>query len=94
MILTFILFALYLAGLIETAIQLFGAGANVNGNCQTYVMGMPQSGQTLNTLAWLEQQSICQQWYAVFAFWIVGALFLVWVFIIAATVNSNGGTAY
>lgn len=106
MILTFILFGLYLAGVIETAIQLFANGNSVSDNCQTYVMGMPQTGQTLNTLAWLEQESICrsrlgskavfvaykslgQSWYAVFAFWIIGSVFMVWIFIIAATVNSN-----
>lgn len=59
-LLSFVLFALYLTGLIETAIQLFGPDGNVNGNCQTYVIGQPVSGRSLNTLAWLEQQSICE----------------------------------
>ena len=81
-----ILFALYLTGLIETAIQLFSSSSNVNSNCQNYVIGQPVYGQTLNTLAWLEQQSICQSWYAVFSFWIIGAIFFVWLFIIAVNV--------
>lgn len=59
-LLSFVLFALFLTGLIETAIQLFGPDGNVNGNCQTYVIGQPVSGRSLNTLAWLEQQSICE----------------------------------
>ena len=83
---TFILFVLYLTGLVETAIQLFSSSSNVNSNCQTYVLGAPVYGQTLNTLAWLEQQGICQSWYAVFAFWIIGGVFLVWLFVIAVTV--------
>jgi len=59
MALSFIFFALYLAGLIGTSIQLFGAG-NVSKNCQTYVTGQPVVGQYVNTLAWLEQNSICE----------------------------------
>ena len=59
-LLSVVLFALYLTGLIETAIQLFGPDGNVNGNCQTYVIGQPVTGRSLNTLAWLEQQSICE----------------------------------
>jgi len=55
----FILLVLYLAGLIETAIQLFGAG-NVSTNCQRYVTNNPISGVSASTLAWLEQNSICK----------------------------------
>ena len=84
---SFILFALYLTGLVETAIQLFSSNSNVNSNCQNYVLNQPVYGQTLNTLAWLEQQGICQSWYAAFSFWIIGAVFLVWLFVIAVTVN-------
>lgn len=59
-ILSFVLFALFLTGLIETAIQLFNAGSDINNNCQNYVIGSPVYGQSINTLAWLEQQSICK----------------------------------
>jgi hypothetical protein len=55
----FILFVLFLTGLIETAIQLFGAG-NVSNNCQRYVNNNPISGVSASTLAWLEQNSICE----------------------------------
>lgn len=106
-LLTFVLFALYLTGIIETAIQLFGSSSNINGNCQTYVIKASRYGPDFNTLAWLEQYSICksmshepvqdereadmnlagQSWYAVFAFWIVGSVFLVWLGVIAYTVG-------
>ncbi|KAL9049972.1 MAG: hypothetical protein Q9162_006914 [Coniocarpon cinnabarinum] len=79
LVFSFLLFALYLTGLVETAIQLFSSSSNVNSNCQNYVLGSPVYGQTLNTLAWLEQQGICQSWYAAFSFWIIGAVFLNWV---------------
>lgn len=55
----FILLVLYLTGLIETGIQLFGAG-NVSTNCQRYVNNNPISGVSASTLAWLEQNSICK----------------------------------
>lgn len=60
MLLSFILFVLYLTGIIETAIQLFGSSSNINGNCQTYILRSPVNGPTGNTLAWLQQQSICK----------------------------------
>jgi hypothetical protein len=58
MVLSFILFALYLTGLIATSIQLFGAG-NVSNNCQIHIQRQPVVGPKPETLAWLEQNSIC-----------------------------------
>jgi hypothetical protein len=55
---SFILLVLYLTGLIETAIELFGVG-NVSDNCQRYVTNNQVSGVSATTLAWLEQNSIC-----------------------------------
>lgn len=55
----FILLVLFLTGLIETAIQLFGAG-NVSANCTRYVNNNKISGVSATTLAWLEQSSICK----------------------------------
>lgn len=85
MIASFILAVLYLTGLIETAIQLFGDG-NINANCQVYVNNNPSTGVSLQTLAWLQQNSTCQAWDALFAFWIVGAVFFVWMPILASMV--------
>ncbi|KAK4988641.1 hypothetical protein LTR66_007151 [Elasticomyces elasticus] len=87
---SFILLVLFITGLIETAIQLFGPQGNVNGNCQNYITNQPVTGVSVSTLAWLQQNSICQSWQAAFAFWIVGAVFLVWMLVMASRVNSNG----
>ncbi|MCJ1308602.1 hypothetical protein MMC25_002255 [Agyrium rufum] len=57
---SFILFVLWLTGLVETSIQLFGPTGSVNGNCNLYVTGMPFSGVSVETLAYLEQKSICK----------------------------------
>ena len=89
---SFILLVLYITGLIETAIQLFGPTGNISGNCQNYITSQAAENNSLsiNTLAWLEQNSICQSWYAVFAFWIIGAVFLVWMIILASMVARGG----
>ena len=62
---SFILFVLFLTGLIETSIQLFGPSGSVNGECSIYIQANPQSGsqtaaQGISTLAWLQQNSICE----------------------------------
>jgi len=88
MLLSFILLVLFVTGIIATAIQLFG-GNNVNNLCQTYVNNMKFTGPSGNTLAWLEQNSLCQSWSAVFAFWIIGTVFLVWMIVMASQVSQN-----
>lgn len=101
----FILCVLYLTGLIESAIQLFGAVSNsktqvvlaysdtfqgnVNGNCNTYINSQPSTGVSIETLAWMEQHMICQAWTAQFAFWIVGFVFMIWLLIMASQVNQR-----
>ncbi len=56
---SFILLVLYITGLVETAVQLFGPG-NVSNNCSKYVMNNSIAGVSVNTLAWLEQVNICK----------------------------------
>jgi hypothetical protein len=57
---TFILFVVWIVGLIVTSIELWGPTGSVNSNCQIYVMQDESSGSSLETLAWLEQHSICE----------------------------------
>lgn len=88
MLLSFILLVLFIAGIIGTAIQLF-AGPNINNQCNTYVFNAEYGGANRDTLAWLQQRNICQNWQAEFAFWIIGTVFLVWMMVMASQVNSN-----
>ncbi|ORY15842.1 hypothetical protein BCR34DRAFT_477293 [Clohesyomyces aquaticus] len=88
MLLSFILLVLFITGVIGTAIQLFG-GPNVNNLCNAFVYNQQQDRPDANTLAWLQQKSICQSWSAAFAFWIIGSVFLVWMMIMASQVNQN-----
>jgi len=63
---SFILFVLWMVGLIVVSIELWGPTGSVNGNCNLYVNGQESSGVSVNTLAWLEQHSICE--YTIFVF--------------------------
>jgi ABC-type multidrug transport system fused ATPase/permease subunit len=56
---SFILFVLWLTGLIETSLQLFGVVGNVDDNCQIYVYDNKFGGNNLQTMAWLTQKTIC-----------------------------------
>lgn len=51
---SFILFVLWMVGLIVTSLELWG---NVSSNCSLMVTF---SGPSVSTLAWLEQHSICK----------------------------------
>ncbi|KAL2262347.1 hypothetical protein VTK26DRAFT_1620 [Humicola hyalothermophila] len=81
----FVIFVLWLVGLVVISIQLWGPQGSVSSNCGLYVFGArPRpTGQSLETLAWLQQRAICQSWQAVFAFGLVGAIFLLWIMVMS-----------
>ena len=57
---SFILFILWLVGLIVMSIELWGPTGSVNTNCNIYVVAQNTMGPSVATLAWLEQHSICE----------------------------------
>lgn len=59
LLLSFILLVLFVAGLVGTALQLF-SGPNINNQCNSYVFDDGTSGPNANTLAYLQQKSICE----------------------------------
>ncbi|KAH8592324.1 hypothetical protein B0O99DRAFT_518016 [Bisporella sp. PMI_857] len=80
---SFICFVLWMVGLIVISVQLWGPQGSVNGNCNLYVMSDSRTGANLETLAWLQQRSICQSWTASWAFMLVGVVFLLWMIVMA-----------
>ncbi|TVY81969.1 hypothetical protein LSUE1_G004362, partial [Lachnellula suecica] len=80
---SFILFILWIVGLIVISIQLWGPTGSVSSNCNLFVDGNESHGASLETLAWLEQKSICQSWTAAWAFELVGCVFLLWMMVMA-----------
>ncbi|KAI1499079.1 arginase-like protein [Biscogniauxia marginata] len=82
----FMFFVLWMVGLVVVSIELWGPWGSVSLNCQRLVWGDTPFGNNQATLAWLEQRSICQSWQAVFAFALVGCLFLLWMIVMAVQV--------
>lgn len=83
---SFLLFVLWMVGLIIISLQLWGPTGSINSNCQLYVEHNSISGTSLETLAWLQQHSICQAWQAAWAFQLIGCAFLVWILTMAVQV--------
>lgn len=54
----FTLFVLWMVGLIATSVELWGSGG-VQSNCNLHVFNQSPSGQDIETLAWLQQKTIC-----------------------------------
>jgi hypothetical protein len=76
---SFILFVLWMVGLIVISVQLWGSGG-VNNNCQM-LTSIPAANEY--QLAYLEENSICQSWTAAWAFELIGCIFLLWMIIMA-----------
>lgn len=83
---SFILFVLWLVGLIVVSVELWGPRGRVADECSLYVSGEVFRGPSVATLAWLEQSSICQSWKAVWSFELIGTFFLFWMMIMAIQV--------
>ncbi|KAE8152673.1 hypothetical protein BDV25DRAFT_170064 [Aspergillus avenaceus] len=86
---SFILFVLWLTGLIETSLQLYGVVGNVNDNCQIYIQHNRVGGNNMETLAWLTQKTICDCWKTSFAFELVNTIFFLWMMIMAWQVDRD-----
>ncbi|KAE8382635.1 hypothetical protein BDV26DRAFT_288429 [Aspergillus bertholletiae] len=86
---SFILFVLWLTGLIETSLQLYGVVGNVDDNCQIYVIDNRAGGNNMQTLAWLTQKTICDCWKTAFAFELVNTIFFLWMMIMSWQVNRD-----
>ncbi|KAI0390571.1 hypothetical protein F5Y17DRAFT_461633 [Xylariaceae sp. FL0594] len=85
-----VLFVLWLVGLVVVSIELWGPAGSVSANCDRLVFNADiPYGNSPTVLAWLEQRSICQQWQAVFAFGLIGTIFLLWVIIMAIQVYQD-----
>lgn len=84
---SFILFVLWLTGLIETSIQLYGPTGAVNSYCGS----RPNTEiiDSMQTAVWLANLSICTDFRAAFAFEIIGTIFLLWMMVMAYQVNRD-----
>ncbi|KAI4164992.1 MAG: hypothetical protein LQ342_001268 [Letrouitia transgressa] len=82
---SFILFVLFLTGLVETSIQLYGPSGGVNTYCGSHPRGFDSDA----TRVWLANVSLCTDWRVAFAFLIIGTVFLIWMMVMAYQVNRD-----
>ncbi|KAJ5132787.1 hypothetical protein N7448_006945 [Penicillium atrosanguineum] len=86
---SFILFVLWLTGLVETSLQLYGVSGNINDNCQIYVVENVSTGNNINTMAWIMQSTLCNCWKTAFAFELVNTIFYLWMIVMSWQVHRN-----
>ncbi|KAF5136926.1 uncharacterized protein G6M90_00g044690 [Metarhizium brunneum] len=89
MIGAFMLFVLWLVGLVIVSVQLWGPSGSIQSTCNLQVFNRSPHGLNQETLAWMQQKNICQCWHLVFAMSLTGIVFLVWVMIMAYQVFVN-----
>ncbi len=54
----FALFVLWMVGLVASSVELWGSGG-VQSNCNLQVFNQNPHGKTMETMAWLQQKTIC-----------------------------------
>lgn len=60
MIGAFMLFVLWMVGLVATSVELWGPAGSINGVCNMQVYSKNPTGPTEATLAWMQQKNICK----------------------------------
>ena len=60
MIGAFMLFILWMVGLVVTSVELWGPSGSVNGVCNMQVFNKNPTGASEATLAWMQQKNICK----------------------------------
>jgi hypothetical protein len=92
---TFVLFVFWLTGLVKSSIELWGPMGSVNDNCVRYVYAAGfWGGRTLDTLARIQQEGMCNLWKTAFAVEMIACFCLVWVGMMAWQVMSAAKLRY
>lgn len=92
LLVSFILFVLWLTGLIKSSIELWGPMGSVNDNCVRYVYQAGfWGGRTLDTLARIQQEGMCNLWKTAFAVEMIACFCLVWLGMVSWQVRAAAG---
>lgn len=68
MIGSFVMFVLWITGLVKASIELWGPLGSINDNCVRYVYNDDLwGGGNLYTLARIQQEGVCNLWQTTFA---------------------------
>lgn len=69
----FVLFTFWLTGLVKMSIELWGPLGSINDNCTRFVfIDGEWGGASLQTLARIQQEGVCNMWKTSFALEMIG----------------------
>jgi hypothetical protein len=92
---SFILFIFWLTGLVKTSIELWGPMGSVNDNCVRYVYATGfWGGRSLDTLARIQQEGMCNLWKTGFAMEMIACFVAVWICLMGWQVMSAASERY
>ena len=76
----FVMFTLWLTGLIKSSIELWGPLGSINDNCVRFVY-QPGfwGGKSIDTIARIQQEGMCNLWKTVFALELIATVLWVWL---------------
>lgn len=83
----FILFVFWLTGLIKASIELWGPLGSINDNCVRNVYRNSfWGGKTIDTIARIQQEGMCNLWKTTFAMEMVASFVLLWIILLSWSV--------
>ncbi|KAF8541067.1 hypothetical protein BDD12DRAFT_916766 [Trichophaea hybrida] len=92
---SFILFIFWLTGLVKASIELWGPMGSVNDNCVRYVYAAGfWGGRSLDTLARIQQEGMCNLWKTAFAMEMIASFVSVWICLMGWQVMSAARERY
>lgn len=95
MISSFIMFVLWLTGLIKASIELWGPLGSINDNCTRYVYNNSfWGGRNIDTLARIQQEGVCNLWKTTFALEMVATFLFLWLILMSWQVISRARRGY
>lgn len=95
MIGSFVMFVLWLTGLVKASIELWGPLGSINDNCVRYVYNDDYwGGGSLYTLARIQQETVCNLWKTTFAMEMIATFLFVWMILLSWQVISRARRGY
>lgn len=89
-LLSFVMFVLWLTGLIKASIELWGPMGSINDNCTRYVFRPGEwGGRSVETLARIQQEGVCNMWKTSFALELITTAFMFYLLFLAHIVWSR-----
>lgn len=89
------MFVFWLTGLVKSSIELWGPLGSVNDNCVRYVYAPGfWGGRTLDTLARLQQEGMCNLWKTAFAMEMIACFVCLWLVLMGWQVMATARSGF